>query len=126
MLYRSFYLYTGIAFPFTVNAAAVLLTVYAKSFGNMATVRIALAQVGIQKIPTAGFGDMAAHFTNEVMLLVRTDEQSGSKGIKATIGSHLRRFTQAKLKAMLATLSFISRYPAKIVDYIIAIDYAQR
>jgi hypothetical protein len=92
----------------------------------MPTVGIALAEVGIQESDAAGFGNPMAHLPDKVMFLVRTDEQGGGKGIKALLGRHLRRFTQAKLKAVPAAPGFIPRYPAKIFDYIIAIDYAQR
>ncbi len=118
--------YIGIAFPFAINAAAVLLAVEIERFGQVATIRVALAKVGIKEFYALFFCQLAADFPKKVMFLVGADEQGGGKSAEAHLSGGFRRLGQSQIETVLAALGFMSYHPAEVFNHVVTIGYSQR
>ena len=80
------------AFPLTVDTAAVLLAVKVKRLGQVATIRVAFPEVGIQEFYTLFLSQFIADFMEQVMLLMGADEQGGGESAEVHLAGSIRRF----------------------------------
>jgi hypothetical protein len=121
-----FYLDSCVAFPLAVDAAAVLLAVEVKRFGNMAAVRIPLAEVGVEEFNMRFLCYTGADFADKLMLLMGTDEQGGGKGAEVLFSGNIGSFPEAHLKAMAAAVSLMPDHPPEVIYKVIAVADNQR
>ena len=115
-----------IPFPLAVDAAAVLLAVEVEWFGQVATVRISFAEVGIKKCYSCFFSDAGPDFADEVVLLVGADEQGGGKSAEVLFAGKLRSPGKTHPEAVLATFAFMVDYFVEVIDDFIPFTDSQR
>jgi len=89
---RLFILYISVALPLAINATAILLAVKIQSFGHSTTIGVAFPEVGIKKIYSLLISHLVTNFKDEVMLLMRADEQGSGESIKALLTRRFSRF----------------------------------
>ena len=121
----SLYYYVGVAFPFAVNAAAVLLAVEIERLGQVATIRVVLPEVGVKEFDTLFLCQFATDFSKKAMFLVGADEQGGSESVEAHLAGSFSRFGEAQVEAVLTATGFVPGYPAEVFNHIVTIGYSQ-
>ena len=89
---RTPFLFFTIAFPLAVEAAAVLLAVKLKWFGNVTTIRVTFPEVGIEKLHSGFPGYLLSDFFEYIVFLMGADKKGGGEGFKAFLAGGYRRF----------------------------------
>ena len=85
-----------------------------------------LSQVSAQELYAFFLRQIITNLSQQVMLLVGTDEQGGGVSIKAPLVGHFCGFRETEPETMLAALGFIPGYPAEVLNNVVTFGSNER
>ena len=112
-------------FPFTVDTAAVFLSVEVKFFADPSALVIAGPQVLESEPHPLFLGDTLTDLLQELLILVWADEQRSGKSIKTLQLCYCGRHRKAQTKAIAAAFPLMSHHSPKIVNDIVSFESNQ-
>ncbi len=118
--------YLTVAFPFAVDTATVSLVVEPKFFGEAVAFPEARSEILIVESHSFFFSKLISQLPQQVMFLIRADEQGSSKSFEASSLSDLGGFRQPQPVTIGAAVALMSHNSLKVLQHVVAVSYNKR
>jgi len=116
----------AVAFPLAVYTAAVSLVVEPHFFGYTVALPEAWPEVLVIEAHLVLLTKLLTHFSQQVVFLVRADEQGRGEGVESFFAGNLCCLRQPHTIAVGAAVVLVSRHSLKVFGHIVALGNDER